>query len=123
MQKEIIHFLKHSPYAKENDVRKHLELIYGRNISLSTSRSFLKKLGFFSFPIIIPSYYLGWSWRIPNRFQANKYSFTNLYYYTQYLLFISTIPIEKLKFADESHVVCKDLASKRVLGMKLIKAS
>jgi hypothetical protein len=38
-------------------------------------------------------------------------------YYAKYLECISLIPKEKLKFMDEAHVVARDLASKRVLGI------
>lgn len=100
---ELLHFLKTHPCAKQNDVHRHLEKIYG-SISLSVSNALLKKLG--------------WSWRVPTRFQTHKYTVRNLYYYSQYIQVLTAIPLTKLKFADESHIVWKDLGSKRVLGLK-----
>jgi len=59
-----------------------------------------------------------WTWKVPTRFQIHKYSAINLIRYMNYLNWISNIPHSKLKFADESHIISKDLTKKRVLGMK-----
>jgi hypothetical protein len=103
LKNEIICFLKENTRAKGNDVRKHFEEIYKLPIGISTSNRLLKKLG--------------WSWRVPTRFQVHKYTYKNMLYYTKYLQCISEIPIEKLKFVDEAHVFASDLACKRVLGI------
>jgi transposase len=99
-----LEYLKQNPYAKINDVCLFFRSIFQSRISKSSASSFLKKLG--------------WNWRVPTRFQINKYSFNNLYYYTQYIESITKLPFEKIKFVDESHVVSKDLHSKRILGIK-----
>jgi len=58
-----------------------------------------------------------WSWRIPSRVQIMKYTPTNLQRYYQFVLWIQEQDWRTIKFADESHVVSKDLRSKKVLGM------
>ena len=60
---------------------------------------------------------LGWSWKIPVIFQLHKYTITNLQTYLHYLTQIQTIPPDRLKFADESHLVTKTLAKRKVLSL------
>lgn len=38
-------------------------------------------------------------------------------YYCTYLQTVQSIPIEKLKFVDEAHVISRDLGNRRVLGL------
>jgi len=46
----------------------------------------------------------------------NKYSPENIFYYSEYCLWVQQIPYEKLKFLDEAHFVHKDLATSSVIG-------
>jgi len=59
-----------------------------------------------------------WSWKVPTRFQIHKYTTTNMIRYLNYLQWIQSVPQERLKYTDESHIVSKDLHKKAVLGMK-----
>jgi len=62
---------------------------------------------------------LGWTWRIPTTFQLSKYNTWNMSRYVSYLLWIATVPDwKKLKFLDESHIVSKELHSRKVLGLR-----
>ena len=103
MKNETIAYLKASPRAREPDLRNHLQLMFRRDISSGALHRLLKCLG--------------WSWRVPNRFQTNKYSYSNLLYYCAYVQTLQTIPLEKLKFVDEAHVVSRELGTSRVLGI------
>lgn len=61
---------------------------------------------------------MGWSWKIPSKFQINKYKLSNMIRYVLYLENIQNIPEHKIKFLDESHIVSKDLTKRKVLGLK-----
>lgn len=74
---------------------------------------------------------MGWSWKVPCKFQINKYNQANMLYYVDYLLGIQLAPLEKLKFAgmitmsifahwciDESHIVSKNLGTSHCWGFK-----
>jgi len=54
-----------------------------------------------------------WSWRIPSRMQILKYTQDNLQRYYDFILWIQEQDWQKIKFADESHVVSKDLRTKK----------
>ena len=103
LKDEILAFLKDHPRARELELRNHLEIAFNRSISSGALFRLLKLLG--------------WSWRVPTRFQTNKYTYSNLLYYCAYIQTIQTIPFEKLKFVDEAHVVSKDFGNSRVLGL------
>jgi transposase len=60
---------------------------------------------------------MNWTWRIPCKFQTSKYTFSNILYYLQYLREVGEIPNHKLKFADEAHVIAKDLTHRKILGI------
>lgn len=49
---------------------------------------------------------------------VQKYSTRNLLRYFNYLDVVQLIPMEKLKFADESHIVSKNLTKRKVIGLK-----
>jgi len=51
------------------------------------------------------------------QFQIGKYSLKNMWNYLQYLKAMSQIPVTKLKFADEAHIVSNNLTNNRVLGI------
>jgi len=61
---------------------------------------------------------IGWTWRVPTRFQIHKYTLNNIVRYTHYLTVVQGIQWKHLKFIDEAHVVSKQLTSRRVLGLK-----
>jgi len=58
-----------------------------------------------------------WSWRIPTRVQLNKFNRKNLEQYAHYVHCVQDIPWDKLKFADEAHVVEKQVNKRKVLGV------
>jgi len=103
VNREILSFLKINPKSREVQLRRHLEFIFNRDIGYYSLCYVLKKLR--------------WSWRVPTRFQTYKYTFSNMFYYCEYLEAIQSIPLEKLKFADESHIVSRNLSTGLVLGM------
>lgn len=103
LKDEILAFLNASPRAREPDLRNHLRFMFRRDISSIALYRLLKAMG--------------WSWRVPNRFQTNKYTYVNLLYYCSYLQTIQNIPLEKLKFVDEAHVVSRELGTSKVLGL------
>jgi len=61
---------------------------------------------------------LGWSWRVPTRYQLAKYTQDNLDRYYIYLHWIQDLDWKRLKFLDESHIVPKSLYKQKVLGIK-----
>jgi transposase len=101
LKDEILSFLLKSPRADSYKVRDYIQEMFGVTFSVETMRKILKKLN--------------WSWKVPTKFQTNKYSISNLNYYCDYIQTIQMVPLEKLKFADESHIVSRDLVSKKVL--------
>lgn len=103
VKKSILARMTAMPLTNEMDLRSYLESTFQRKLSKGTLYRLLKSLG--------------WSWRVPTKFQIHKYSFANLNYYSSYLQFIQTIPLDMLKFADEAHIVSRDLSKKRVLGV------
>jgi hypothetical protein len=80
-----------------------LKLLIGFQFSNKTLSRFLRRQGY--------------SWKIPNLFQLNKFNLENKKYYTNYISAILEIPPEKLKFFDESHVVEKQLSKRKVLSL------
>lgn len=98
LKNEILHFLERHPTAKEAQLREHLAIVFRRPIAHSTCGRYLRQLG--------------WSWKVPTKFQLNKYTFSNLMYYCTYLQLVIEIPLDKLKFCDEAHIVSKDLGKK-----------
>jgi len=59
-----------------------------------------------------------WSWKRPDYRQLNKYTTENISYYFTYVMNIISLPCDKLKFADESHFVSKDLYRDYALSPK-----
>lgn len=96
--------LKLNATASLGDITNHLSWFLDEEISVPTTRRFLKRMG--------------WSWKVPTRFQIQKYNTRNLLRYFNYLDGVQLIPMEKLKFADESHIVSKNLTKRKVLGVK-----
>jgi hypothetical protein len=97
-------FLNEEPLARVPHIAAHLSWLLGHQISETTTKRYLRKMG--------------WSWRVPTRFQIYKYTLANLEYYVDFIEAIRYIPAHKLKFADESHIVSKHLNTRRVLGLK-----
>lgn len=99
-----MHYLHFNLLANVDDVTEHLSWFLDQDISTGTTRQFLKEMG--------------WSWKVPTRFQIHKYNTHNLLRYFTYLDGVQQIPFEKLKFADESHIISKNLTKRKVLGLK-----
>jgi len=59
-----------------------------------------------------------WSWKRPDYRQLKKYTNVNISYYFTYVMSILSLPRDKLKYADESHFVSKDLYRDAALGPK-----
>jgi hypothetical protein len=94
-------------FYRFNFVHTHWPMQYwflDKLVSFSTSSRLLKKMGR--------------SWKVLTRFQLNKYSTFNMIRYLYYLDAIQQFPLEILKFANESHLVAKDLTKWKVLGLK-----
>jgi hypothetical protein len=98
----IATYLKDNPKSRSPDLKAHLEYVFDRTISDDVQKSLL--------------YNIGWSWRVPTAFQIHKYTLQNMIYYAEFLLEVSRIPIHKLKYIDEAHIVSKDLGIGKVLG-------
>lgn len=98
VRESILSFLAFSPMARLNDVRDHLQKAFNRLHSSTGTQRLMNDLG--------------WSWRVPTKFQLHKYSASNMAYYCTYLQAIQAIPLEKLKFVDESHIISRDLTSR-----------
>ncbi len=103
VNQEIFKYLQLNNTAREVQLRKHMENLLDRNIGYFALKRILKKLR--------------WSWRVPTKFQIFKYTPTNLMYYLEYLIAIQDVPLQNLKFADEAHLVSKNLTNRRVLGL------
>jgi hypothetical protein len=63
----------------------------------------------FSLPVI--------NCQVPTAFQINKYTQQNLIRYVSFLQWVQTADPRKLKFCDESHVVPRKLANRKVCGL------
>jgi len=101
----LLHFLRHHPTSTFTQVHSFLRTAFvPRVFSKSTTSRVLKKIG--------------WTWRVPTRFQIHKYTLNNIVRYTHYLTVVQGIQWKHLKFIDEAHVVSKQLTSRRVLGLK-----
>jgi hypothetical protein len=60
-----------------------------------------------------------WSWKVPTRFQLWKYTEENLEKYLMFMEWVqSQKDLAKLKYLDESHFVCRQLANGKVWGLK-----
>jgi len=105
IHQEILTYLSDNPEARATDLHEHLTfMLYNREFSIKTMNRLLGELG--------------WSWRVPIRFQTYKYSESNLAYYADYLAYIQDISYEKIKFVDEAHFTARTLATgKKVLGL------
>jgi len=85
------------------DVTKHLSEMFDRIVQPWTASHVLQTFG--------------WSWKIPVRFQLQKYTPHNLHRYLDYVTALQTIDITKLRFLDEAHFVSKQLTTGKVLGL------
>ena len=82
---KVIWFLKHNPRAKLKEIAKYFSVCMNQKISPQQMSDYLRKMG--------------WSLKVPTKFQINKYTLTNMEYYLLYLENIVKIPKEKLKFS------------------------
>lgn len=101
---EVLWLLETFPRSKLKDIAQYFSFLMGKVISKQTMSVYLRKMG--------------WSWKVPCKFQINKYNQANMLYYVDYLLGIQLAPLEKLKFADESHIVSKNLGTSHCWGLK-----
>jgi hypothetical protein len=58
------------------------------------------------------------SWKIPIKFQIQKYLSVNIERYLMYLDWVQGVSWKKLKFMDESHFIEKNLGQRKVLGLR-----
>lgn len=100
----VLAFLKDNPSAQLKHVCSFLSDVKGKTVTQAVASRCLKKMG--------------WSWKIPIKFQVAKYTIANLVLYIKYLRAIQQQDDwTRLKYADESHIVSKDLDNGRRLGM------
>lgn len=57
-----------------------------------------------------------WSWRKPTIQQLKKFTPDNITYYARWITLIPLIPLERIKFCDESHFVSQQLHRSQVIG-------
>jgi len=57
-----------------------------------------------------------WSWKIPSYQQLLKYTPRNVERYGDWVEFIVTADLSRVKFCDEAHFVSKDLSRRRAIG-------
>jgi len=57
-----------------------------------------------------------WSWKVPTRFNINKYSPDNIERYINYILWIQNKPWLKIKYLDECHFVSRHVHKKLGIG-------
>jgi hypothetical protein len=100
---EVMHFMQQNPRARLPDIAKHLANVFQRTVQPKTASKLLLKLG--------------WSWKIPVRFQLHKYTLHNLEQYLRYISAVQKLDIMRLRFIDEAHFVSKDLTNGKVLGL------
>lgn len=58
-----------------------------------------------------------WSWRIPSHVQINKFTLQNLQWYAHFAYTTQDLDWTRVKFADECHVVSRNLRNRKVLGV------
>jgi len=104
LMKEVVEYLQDNPTADLQAITQHLVNATHTPMSTITVGRMLKRHR--------------WSWKVPTKFQIHKYSTANLLLYLNYLQFIQQVPSTKLKFANESHIISKDLSKSKVLGMR-----
>ena len=81
--------------------------MFGITASKTWIRNFLKKMG--------------WSLKVPVRFQLLKYTRLNIFRYVTYLRRIQSIPAANIKFLDEAHFVSHKLNKSRVWGVRGVR--
>jgi len=99
----ILILIKRDPRLNLSTLRNQIEQKLHVKLSNATLSRFLTKHR--------------WSWKIPTLVQLNKFSPKNKQAYAHYLASVLNIPVEKLKFMDESHVVERHLSKRKVLSM------
>jgi hypothetical protein len=84
VHQEILYYLRLNPNAKELQIRCHVNFIFKRFIRKRAFSNLMKKMG--------------WSSKVPTKFQIYKYTYKNLIYYTEYIKGVLEIPFLKLKY-------------------------
>lgn len=95
--------VKTDPLVHLSDVTQYLQYVFERPVHDWTTSRLLKKLG--------------WSWKVPVRFQLRKYTTRNLERYLHYMTAIQQVNPARLRFLDEAHFVSKQLTNRKVLGL------
>lgn len=114
--KELIKFISlqrsSTPYKEYKRLVKQL---FDLNVSISYIRALVAELNlrcvsfvfpffffFFRLPFLTLVFLLT-SWQVTSHRQINKYTESNMQLYADYLSYIVTVPLNHLKFLDESH--------------------
>jgi len=77
-----------------------------RNSGYQCSKEFVRKI-FVSWK---------WSWKVPSFQQLLKYTPRNLQRYGDWVEFITTADLSRVKFCDEAHFVSRDVSRRRAIG-------
>jgi transposase len=94
--------LKQKPRARAPDVHAELERVWNRRVSQSVCNRTLQQMG--------------WSWKVPTKFQIAKYQPKILLRYVDFIEWIQSVEDwTHLKFCDESHIIPRKIGS--VLGL------
>ncbi len=99
----IIHLLSKNPFLRLGALASMLSCGFQRRVTRSVLSRILTDLR--------------WSWKVPVHVQLHKFRPENVIRYFTHILNIAAIPWHKIKFADEAHVVSKQLRSKKVLSL------
>lgn len=100
----ILAFLEEHPTATSIMIKEEIEFLFDRTLSISTLYRILNRLGF--------------SWKVPTRFQTAKYTMNNIDIYLNFLEVVQKISWQRLKFLDESHIVDNQLTGGRVCWLR-----
>jgi transposase len=86
--------------------------------TIEQHRRFLARIGFTVGREFIRRTFLRWkwSWKKPQKKQVQKYTPVNIEKYTRFVVGIRDLPLEKIKYLDESHFVARDSLRRRAVG-------
>lgn len=100
LMKLVMFLLFEKPTLNLNQLRVEMMRRLGYSFSKSVLSKFLRKNH--------------WTWRIPTRIQLHKYSIANKKNYAHYISSIMQVPVEKIKYMDEAHVVERQINKRKV---------
>jgi len=95
--------LLENPVSKLNEIALYLGTFFNRRISRSVCSRLLQEMG--------------WSWKIPTKFQIQKYTVENMEIYVDYITTVPLIDWNRLKFLDEGHFVSRQLDNGKLLWL------